>query len=292
MDGGSQIPVRKVALDLDSRSTGVTADGTFLLSGTNRTGILLLHGLTGSPVEMRPLGLGLWRAGFTVSAPLLAGHGADATALCATRWQDWRDSAAQALAELMQQVDSVFVAGICVGGLLGLHLAQSERRICGVGLYSPGFNYDGWNMPYYTRWSRLGLPLLSRLPAIRTLGLRERQPFGIKNTRLRRLILNGYGTMPGALDTFPFAALHEGNRFFRKVLHELPHTTVPLLVVQAIEDDICSPRHAHRIARTVIGPCHVHFLHDSYHLVHLDQERATVTRLTTQFMTDYRRILQ
>ena len=77
-----------------------------------------------------------------------------------------------------------------------------------------------------------------------------------------------------------------------KVLHELPQTTVPLLIVQAIEDDICSPRHAHRIARTVIGPCHVHFLHDSYHLVHLDQERATVTRLTTQFMTDYRRILQ
>ena len=258
----------------------------FFFPGTNGTGILLLHGLTGSPVEMRPLGLGLRRAGFTISAPLLAGHGADAATLCATRWEDWRDSAALALGKLMQQVDSVFVAGICVGGLLGLQLARAEPRIRGVGLYSPGFSYDGWNMPYYARWSRLGLPLLARLPAIRHRGVRERAPFGIKDERLRRLVLNGFGVLPGALDTFPFGALHEGNRFFRQVRRQLPETTVPLLVVQALDDDICSPRHARRIASTVRGPCRVVYLENSYHLVHLDQERREVTRVTADFMRD------
>ena len=233
---------------------------------------------------MRPLGLTLRRAGFTVSAPLLAGHGANAAELCATTWQDWRESAALALNELAAQVSKVFIAGICVGGLLGLHLSLSDRRIRGVGLYSPGFNYDGWNMPFYARLNRFGLPLLARLPTMRTRGMRERQPFGIKNERLRRLILNGYGAMPGALETFPFGALHEGNRFFRELLRSLSKVTVPVLVVQAIDDDVCSPRHARRIARMVRGPCRLVFLQNSYHLVHLDQERDRVTQLTVQFM--------
>ena len=37
----------------------------FLLEG-GRTGVLLIHGLTGTPTEMRVLGLGLHRAGMTV----------------------------------------------------------------------------------------------------------------------------------------------------------------------------------------------------------------------------------
>jgi carboxylesterase len=195
---------------------------------------------------------------------LLAGHGGDAATLCATAWQDWRESAREALQGLARRVDSVFVAGICVGGLLGLHLALSERRIRGVALYSPGLGYDGWNMPRIFRWSRLGLPLLARLPIVRTCGIAE----------------------PGALESFPFAALHEGNRFFRDVRRRLRQTSVPLLVVQARQDDICSARHAERIARAVRGPCRVVYLEDSYHLVHLDQERGRVTRLTSRFFLE------
>ena len=62
--------------------------------------------------------------------------------------------------------------------------------------------------------------------------------------------------------------------------------TVPLLVVQALDDDICSPRHAQRIASTVRGPCRVVYLENSYHLVHLDQERREVARVTAEFMRD------
>ena len=53
------------------------------------TGFLLIHGLGGTPVEMRFVGIGLARAGFTVSCPQLAGHCGSFEDLRATRWRDW-----------------------------------------------------------------------------------------------------------------------------------------------------------------------------------------------------------
>ena len=42
-----------------------------------RIGVLLIHGLTGTPNEMRSVAAGLQRAGFTVAAVQLAGHCGD-----------------------------------------------------------------------------------------------------------------------------------------------------------------------------------------------------------------------
>ena len=39
-----------------------------------RTGVLLVHGLGGTPIEMRYVALALSRAGHSVSVPQLAGH--------------------------------------------------------------------------------------------------------------------------------------------------------------------------------------------------------------------------
>ena len=41
----------------------------------NDTGVLLIHGFTGTCGQMRPLGEALRGAGYTVMAPLLPGHG-------------------------------------------------------------------------------------------------------------------------------------------------------------------------------------------------------------------------
>lgn len=62
----------------------------FFLEG-GATGVLLLHGYTGSPPEMRQIGDDLHARGCTVSAPLLPGHGATPEALNRWRWTDWAD---------------------------------------------------------------------------------------------------------------------------------------------------------------------------------------------------------
>ena len=55
-------------------------------------GVLLVHGLTGTPTEMKQYGRVIARQGFTVACPELAGHCATIEALTATQWQDWYQS--------------------------------------------------------------------------------------------------------------------------------------------------------------------------------------------------------
>ena len=71
-------------------------DLSFGVARSRSKGILLLHGLTGAPAEMRLLGRRLTRAGFALSTPLLAGHGADQQTLLRSTWRDWLASARDA----------------------------------------------------------------------------------------------------------------------------------------------------------------------------------------------------
>jgi carboxylesterase len=89
-------------------------------------GVLCLHGLTGTPFEVRPLAEALGAAGYSVEVPLLAGHGATLRDLAATQWSDWLASADSAMTTLSRRVGGrrICVAGFSMGGLLALRLAR------------------------------------------------------------------------------------------------------------------------------------------------------------------------
>ena len=85
-------------------------DQGYRFSG-GRTGYLLIHGLGGTPMEMRFIAQGLARAGHTVVCPQLAGHCGTADDIKKTTWQDWYGTVEKAHAELRRECDVVFVAG-------------------------------------------------------------------------------------------------------------------------------------------------------------------------------------
>ena len=58
------------------------------LLGGNHS-VLLIHGLTGSPFEMKYLARKLNKAGFTVKGPCLEGHCTTLKNLSKTNWEDW-----------------------------------------------------------------------------------------------------------------------------------------------------------------------------------------------------------
>src|SRR4051812_28032023 len=74
------------------RHPGLPGAESFFLPG-GPTGVLLLHGFTSSPAEVRPLGDFLAAQGYTVYSPLLAGHGTAPEDLRGTTWRDWVASA-------------------------------------------------------------------------------------------------------------------------------------------------------------------------------------------------------
>ncbi len=94
-------------------------DNSFFLSG-NRTGILLIHGLTGTPNEMRGIARVLHQAGYSVYGVQLAGHCGDVEDLVNSQWEDWFNSVVAAAEKLKEHTDEIFVAGLSMGSLLAL----------------------------------------------------------------------------------------------------------------------------------------------------------------------------
>ncbi len=101
------------------------------------TGVLLIHGYTGSPTEMRWVAESLHARGFTVAGPLLPGHGTTPEAMNRCRWTDWTGHVENALADLRARCEKVFVAGLSMGSLLTLYLALRHPELPGIILYSP-----------------------------------------------------------------------------------------------------------------------------------------------------------
>ena len=98
----------------------------FLLEGSNGQAVLAIHGFTGVPAHFRLLAPDLHQAGFTVSAPLLAGHGTSIDDMAATNGSDWLESVFTA-ANQLEGHRRLHVVGLSMGGSLGVLLAARCR---------------------------------------------------------------------------------------------------------------------------------------------------------------------
>jgi len=110
----------------------------------NSTGVLLIHGFTGSPAEMRPMGEYLAGQGYTVLGPLLPGHGTTWQDLARRKWHEWTEAVEQAYQNLRSRCDKVFVCGGSMGGLLTLYLAQRHLDIAGIIPMAPALFTVDW----------------------------------------------------------------------------------------------------------------------------------------------------
>lgn len=136
---------------------------TFYHAG-GATGVLLIHGFTGAPPEMRPLGDYLAQHGYSVLCPLLPGHGTQPEDLNQVRWQDWTHAVANAYQVLDRRCDAVYGAGLSLGGLLALYLAVQEPSVAGLLLFAPGLQVADWRLPLTPIAQRVR-PLYHKEPA-------------------------------------------------------------------------------------------------------------------------------
>lgn len=109
-------------------------------------GVLLVHGYTGSPCEMLPVGEYLSHRGITAVCPLLPGHGTRASELNRISWRQWFDAVIEAYDSLAKRCSTVFVAGLSMGGVLALHLA-AHRPVAGVGAFASFLRPADWRYP-------------------------------------------------------------------------------------------------------------------------------------------------
>ena len=130
---------------------------TFFLQGERPEALLLIHGYTGTPAELRPLGERLNACGYTVLGPRLAGHGGSLADLAASRAEEWYASVEAAYERLAKNHASIYVAGLSLGGLLALKAAAKLPLKGGIYMSTPIFVPDRrlpflWLLKYFIKY--------------------------------------------------------------------------------------------------------------------------------------------
>jgi carboxylesterase len=252
--------------------------------------VLLIHGLSGNPLEMQYLARRLRSAGFATSVPQLAGYGycGRSDPFAVGTWRDWRSQVAEHFETLASAHRSVCVAGLCIGAVLALDLAaRRPGRVAALSLLSTTLAYDGWSLPWYRFLAPLGL----YTPLRYCYSYRERHPFGVKNALLRKWIereMSETTTSIAGAARLPMTAVYQAKRLIGHVRRAMPAVTAPALVVHAVEDDVASVRSAQFVADN-IGSSQVELvlLRDSYHMVTLDNEKDRVAEDTVRFFRSH-----
>ncbi len=189
------------------------------------TGVLLLHGLTGSPAEMRLLGEALVDAGFTVLAVRLPGHGTIPEDLERTRANDWFAATMDgyAILDSNTRIEKIAVVGHSMGALLALHLASMRRMSHVISVAAP----------FSIRKER-GVALLPSREKSKGMFLPKKQP-RLPGIPVR--CLAGYAVMP-------LLSVHELLAVIASAKEALPQVIAPLLVIQGDRDHTVVPESA------------------------------------------------
>ena len=257
-------------------------NGHILLDG-GRVGVLLIHGLGGTPVELKFVAQALNRIGHTVYCPLLVGHGGTGELLNTTTWTDWYKSVEEAHDTLKERSDVIIVGGLSAGVLLALHLAaERPREVHGTLLFSPTFWPDGWAIPRYFALFKL----VRHKWFANLINLRECAPYGIKDERIRQVVLNSlqsegrpmkdiFGRKGGTVLEFRWLA--------KTVEKELGQIKQPALIFHPRFDDQSDISNSMLLQRKLGGLAEVVVLNDSYHMVTLDRQRADVADRSVTF---------
>jgi len=231
---------------------------------------LLLHGLTGSPFEVRHVADRLHASGMRCLGPVMPGHGGDPRALETLRWRDWVDGAAAELAKL-EGARRTFVVGCSMGALVACALSHRlPDRVDGLVLLAPALRLSGTARLAGLLGEKTRLGTL--LPPVPKLGGSDvRDPATRRaNPTMRAVPLRAVGELMG---------------LGRHVERILPGVAAPALVVAARNDHTVKLTGARRLARRIgSGPARLLVLPRSYHLVGIDVERDQVADAVAKFL--------
>lgn len=258
-------------------------DTTYRIKG-GRVGVLFIHGLCGTPTEMRFVAHGLARAGYTVHCPLLAGHGGSMDLIKASTWQDWMESAEAALDELRKECDVVVCSGLSTGALISLMLAAAHpEKVQGTALLAPTLWLNGWLIPWYARLFNL----VHHTWIANLISFPDIEPHGIKDHRIREVIRNALqsgDTSVAGLPATPGGAVLEHRRLVNVLKKKLRGIAQPTLIIHPRQDDYADMNNSWYLQRSLKGMVDTVVLDDSYHIVTVDRQRHVVVERMTAFV--------
>ncbi|PJA86684.1 MAG: hypothetical protein CO141_03440 [Candidatus Moranbacteria bacterium CG_4_9_14_3_um_filter_42_9] len=193
---------------------------SFYFEGTNGKAVLLVHGWTSTPYELRRLGKYLNENGYTVYAPQLKGHGTIPKDLEQVRWTDWLEDLEKSYAFLLQKENRIYLAGTSIGANLVAILAAQKKDIAGIILMA---------MPYRIKLETPALFFAKFLKIFKSYNKKRYPPtFGVSTT-ITRLI---------SYQTYPIQSAIEAHGLIEKSREALTEISQPCFIIQSASDHV------------------------------------------------------
>ena len=251
-----------------------------------KNAVLLFHGLTGSPFEMKKYGAFLYNLGFDVFCYCFPGHGDRLDEIQTVTWRDWTDFAQEKYDKLRLNYDKFFVSGLCLGAAISLHLAEHNSDITGIVSLSTTLFLDGFCMPKTKFLLPLGLSTIFRFYYT----FPEDTSLGIKNEGTRKTLAKIMSKTNVGMDNYPLNCVHELLCLSKNVRRNLKNIKAPLLLVHSKFDNLTSTKGAKLVYNGVSSQIKDYVeLNDSYHMVLYDNEKMFVMETVKGFLERFLR---
>jgi len=241
----------------------VMPGGEPYFSSGSRSGVLLLHGLTGTTSSLIDLARRCANAGYSVSLPRLPGHGTSVEDMMTTDWNDWTTACDEAYVELAAGCDRVAVIGLSMGGGIAVHLAALHPEITAFVLINPWIKHQG------LEWEELAEALLAS-------GVQSYDSIGSD--------VKKEGVVETSYDLTPVAPALSALRATTDVNAKLCTITAPSLLFTSTEDHVVATDNGDELVEKSNGPVERIWLENSYHVATIDNDQELIESTTLDFL--------
>jgi carboxylesterase len=261
--------------DDDSDPLPINTD-EFFLPGSGLSA-LLIHGLTGTPFEMRWLGERLSAAGVRVHGIRLAGHSGRPEDLGEASHANWYESVVDGLERLRAYDEPNVVIGLSMGGVLAARLAIDQREaVSAVVMLAPAF--------YLPFWTRTALRFLRPVSNIANrIYIHQQGGSDIHDAAARRIHPSNR--------LMPLGAALKLIELSDEVRARLAELIQPTLVIHSRRDHTCPFDKNADFLMGNLGSAEKRLisLDESFHVITVDSERERVAHEILDFIAPLRR---
>lgn len=230
-----------------------------------RLGVVVLHGLGGTPHSVLPITAAVHAAGYQTVAPLLPGHGTSPEDLVGRTWDEWLESVRHVCDEISGRSNGIVVIGQSLGATLALAVGAKRADVRGIAAINA-----------------LVLPpdpdATEHLEHLISRG-RTMQPAGDPDLRDPQAHDSAYADL--ALTAL--LQLGVGGAVVHDLLGEI---SVPMFVASSTHDGVVDPTNSDVLAESVAAPVTRLRLENSAHVAALDLDRDQLCRELLTWLAD------
>lgn len=250
----------------------------------NKKAVLLFHGLTGSPFEMKKYGMFLHKHGYDVFCYSFPGHGNRISEIETVTWQDWCNFAQEKYNLLRKNYNQFFISGLCLGAAMAVYLGEHNQDVTGIIALSTTLFLDGFCIPWAVSLLPVALNTITRYYYT----FPEDDCFGVKNERTRKSLAKMTAKADIGMDNYPLNCVDELLKLSKNVRKNLKKVTCPILCIHSKYDNLASTKGAKIVINGVSSSVKKYVeLNDSYHMVLYDNEKNFVMNTAKDFAEQF-----